>query len=98
MELPEGYTKFDAADLLNTEEDIAAFLAICAEDNDPELMAHALGAAARARGMTGVAKKTGLTRAALYQALSKDGNPTLSTLMKVLSALGLQLKVVPTKA
>lgn len=93
--IPKGFKKLDIADYLKTEEDIAGFLKACFEEgrNDPAYIADALGVAARARGMTALAKKTGLTRNALYNALSKTGNPELSTFMKVLNAFGLQLRL-----
>ncbi len=87
------YTRFDAADYLKTQEDIANFLEAAFEDNDPVHIARALGVVARARSMASIAKKSGLTRQSLYKALSEDGNPTLSTVIKVMSALGLKLKV-----
>jgi probable addiction module antidote protein len=93
MNLPKGYTVFDAATYLKTEEDIAGFLEVAMEDYDPVHFANALGIAARARGMTKVAKKTGLSRAALYTALSEEGNPQFSTILKVIQALGLKLHV-----
>ncbi len=94
MKLPKGYTKWDAADYLKSEQDIEYFLEDAFEDNDPEYIARALGVVARARGMSKVAKKAGITRAALYQSLSKNGNPTLSTIIGVINALGLKLRVV----
>lgn len=92
--LPKGYTVFDPAAYLKSEEEIAYFLEAACEDGDAEHFAHALGIAARARGMTKIARKTGLTRAALYTALSAKGNPEFATIMKVINALGLKLKVV----
>ena len=62
------------------------------EDGDPALVAAALGDIARAAGMTGVARKAGLGRESLYKALSRDGNPELSTVLRVVDALGLRLK------
>lgn len=94
MKLPKGYTVFDAADYLTSEKDIAAFLEAAMQEGTPEHLTHALGVAARARGMTKIAKKTGLTRAALYTALSEKGNPAFSTVCKVLDAMGLKLQVV----
>lgn len=90
------YTVFDAADYLKTEKDIAGFLEAAFEEagDDPVYIAHVLGIVSRARGMGKVAKKTGLTRQSLYKALSADGNPTIGTVIKVMSALGLKLKIV----
>lgn len=68
------------------------------EGNDPKHIARALGDVARSKGMSEIAKKSGLGRQALYRALSEDGNPTLETLLGVLDALGLQLTVQPRAA
>ncbi|MSP02970.1 MAG: putative addiction module antidote protein [Acetobacteraceae bacterium] len=66
------------------------------DSNDPGFIADALGVIARARGMTQDARDTGLSRESLYRTLSSDGNPELSTLLRVLSALGLSLAIRPT--
>jgi probable addiction module antidote protein len=84
---------FDPARHLQTQEDILYYLEAAMEGNDPKHIAGALGDVARSKGMTDIARKTGLGRQALYNALSKDGNPTLETLTSVLSALGLELTV-----
>jgi probable addiction module antidote protein len=84
---------FDPADHLETEEDILYFLGAAMEGNDPKHIASALGDVARSKGMTEIAKKAGLGRQALYNALSDNGNPTLETLIAVLNALGLELSV-----
>jgi probable addiction module antidote protein len=81
--------------MFDSEEDIAAYLEACSEENDPALMAEALGVVARARNMSQLARDTGLTREGLYKALSVDGNPSLATAMKVANALGYQWKLVP---
>lgn len=88
----ETFTRWDAADYLRSEEDMAAYLQACLDEapEDPALLAAALGDIARARGMVQLAKATGLTREGLYKALSKDGNPSLGTVLKVLRALGLK--------
>lgn len=84
---------FDPARHLNTEEDIFYYLEAAMEGNDPKHIARALGDVARSKGMTEIARTTGLGRQALYNALSENGNPTLETLTSVLSALGLELTV-----
>lgn len=84
---------WDAADFLEEEEDIVAYLEAAFEDGDPQLITAALGDIARSRGMTKVASKAGLGRESLYKALSRDGNPALVTVLKVMQALGLQLRV-----
>tara|TARA_R100001129_G_C5204343_1_gene214775 strand:- start:239 stop:520 length:282 start_codon:yes stop_codon:yes gene_type:complete len=84
---------FDPASYLETEEDILYYLEAAMEGNDPKHIASALGDVARSKGMSEIAKKSGLGRQALYKALSEEGNPTLETLLSVLSALGLSLTV-----
>jgi probable addiction module antidote protein len=91
----ETFSKFDAADYLRGEEDIAAFLDAAAAEDDPATLAIALGAVARARNMSQLARDTGLTREGLYKALSGEGNPSLATVMKVAAALGLRLAFAP---
>jgi probable addiction module antidote protein len=84
---------WDAAETLQTKEDIAAYLDAVLEDGDPELLKAALGDVARAKGMTEIAEATGLGRANLYKALSPEGNPEFATVAKVLKALGLRLHI-----
>lgn len=91
------FTSFDSAKYLDTEEAIAAYLEAAAEGADAQHFAQALGTVARARNITELAKKSGMTRAGLYRALSEDGNPSLNTTMNVLSALGLEFTVRPVK-
>ena len=85
---------FDPANYLKSEEDVLFFIEAAMEDNDPKHLARALGVVARSQGMSEIARKSGLGRQALYNALSENGNPTLETLTAVLDALGLQLTVV----
>jgi probable addiction module antidote protein len=82
---------WDAAEHLETEEDMVCYLEAALEENDPTLVAAALGDIARAKGMTQIAQKAGLGRESLYKALSPDGNPEFSTVLKVVNALGLKL-------
>jgi probable addiction module antidote protein len=93
--LPSGFSAFDAAEYLSSEEDMQQYLDACfdQDDGDGRLVRIALGDIARARGMTQLAKETGLAREGLYKALSPDGNPEFSTVMKVTRALGLRLHV-----
>lgn len=84
---------WDSAAYLKTDEDIANYLEAVFEDGDPELINHALGDIARAKGMARIAKAAGLGRESLYKALSRGGNPELTTVLKVVRALGLKLKV-----
>lgn len=89
---------FDPADYLSSEADIVDYLKIWMEDGTPREIARAIGDVARSKGMSEIARKTGLGRQALYNALSENGNPTLETLTAVLDALGLQLSVQPKAA
>lgn len=82
---------WDAAEHLQSEADMVAYLEAAFEDGDPSLIAAALGDIARARGMTQVARAAGLGRESLYKALSAEGYPEFATIMKVLGALGLRL-------
>ena len=84
---------WDAAEALNTPADIAAYLDAYLEDGTPEELLRALNTIARSRGMTDLARQTGVSREALYRALSESGNPTLDTLMRVMKALGVRLAV-----
>jgi probable addiction module antidote protein len=84
---------WDSAAYLKTESDISDYLEAVFEDGDPALIAHALGIVARTKGMTKIARATGLGRESLYKALSPGGNPELATVLKVMQALGLKLKV-----
>ena len=86
---------FDTADYLDSTEAIRDYLEAVFEDGTPTEITYALGVVARARGMTQLAADTGLSRPALYKALSGDGNPGLDTIMKVLAALGMRLSVAP---
>ena len=82
---------WDAAEHLETKEDVVLYLEAAFEDGDPGLIAAALGDVARAKGMTKVAADAGLGRESLYKALSPDGNPEFATVLKVIRALGLRL-------
>jgi probable addiction module antidote protein len=84
---------WDSAVYLKTDKDIAHYLEAVFEDGDPALINHALGVIARARGMSRIAKAAGLGRESLYKALSPGGNPEFATVLKVLHALGLKLKI-----
>ena len=91
-----GTTKthpWDVTRYLDSDEAIAAYLNAALEENDPSLLAAALGDIARAKGMTLIARETGLGRESLYKALSADGNPEFGTVQKVVSSLGLKLHV-----
>ena len=93
----EAFAPYDSADYLTSEEDIAAYLEAVMEEagDDPAVVARALGVVARARNMTALARQVGMSRVGLSKALSGEGNPTLSTVLKVAKALGLKLSIQP---
>jgi len=84
-------TSFDPAEVLTSDEAIAAFMADAFESGDAGYIAHALGAVARAKGMAQIAGQTGLSREQLYRSFSERGNPTLKTTLAVMKALGIEL-------
>jgi len=84
---------WDAAEVLNTPADIAAYLDAYLEDGTTEELLQALGAIARSHGMSALARETGISREALYRAFSDSGNPTLDTLLRVMKAFGVRLSV-----
>jgi probable addiction module antidote protein len=85
---------WDAAAQLATDADAAAYLDAVLEAGDPALLVAALGDVARAEGMTHVARRAGLARENLYKSLTEEGNPAFGTVMKVMNALGLRMRVV----
>ena len=92
--------KWDSAKHLNSDEDIALYLDACLEEagDDPAFIAKALGNIARARGMSQLARETGLGRESLYKALSGEGNPSFATILKVIHALGVKLHAETAQA
>ena len=92
INIPEGFSRWDAADYLESDEDVALYFQACVDEDpgDGSLIRAALGDIARARSMTQLARDTGLAREGLYKALSPDGNPEFATIMKVVKALGLK--------
>lgn len=91
--MKKGFSKYDAADYLNNEQDIQLYWeAVQREAVDcPEMIIGALNDIARARNMAQLARETGMTRAGLYKALSGDSNPSFINVMKIIHALGLTL-------
>ena len=87
----EDLPEFDLAEQLKSDEDIATYLSVVLEDDDPSELMHALGVVARARGMTEVARAAGVTREALYKALRPNSQPRFDTIARVCRALGLKL-------
>ena len=94
--MPAGaaLSPYDTAEFLRTPDEIAAYLEVVFEDygDDPAMIAKALGNAARAQGMQKIAKATGLSREGLYQALSGKSNPSFDTILKVMNAVGIELR------
>lgn len=90
-------TKYDVAEYLNTPEEMAAYLEACLEvaNGDAAFVAKALGNIARAKGMTEIARETGLSRESLYKSLSGERSPSFETVLKVIAALGLKIHAEP---
>ncbi|MCJ2130537.1 addiction module antidote protein [Methylobacterium sp. E-045] len=89
------FTPFDASEYLGTDEAIAEYLAAALEDPDPQVFLAALGDVAKARGMTQIAKDSGLGRESLYKALSPGSKLRYETVRKVMDGLGVKLTVLP---
>ena len=91
--------RWDSAEHLKTNEDVAAYLNACVEEggDDPAFLAHALGIVARARNISQLARDTGMTREGLYRALSANGNPSFATVSKVTRALGYRMTFEPMR-
>lgn len=89
----ETFATFDAANYLDTVEDVSAYLEAIIDEShdDPTVIARALGAIARSRNFSQIARQAGMSREGLYKALSAGGNPTLATVINVSHALGLRL-------
>ena len=88
---------FDVANYLNDEEDMTEYMRQVLEEGDPAELGAALGAIARARGMSNLARDTGLSREGLYKSLSGERAPSTDTLFKVLKALGFKLTLQPVQ-
>ena len=89
-------TRFDAADYLDSKERQIAYITAALETGDADFVRDALGLVAKARGMSQIAKTSGLNRESLYKALSENGNPEFATIMRVMRAMGLTLTARPT--
>ena len=93
--MAETFTEFDPADYLTSPEAIAEFVTDALETGDTAYIAKAMGVAARAKGMTEIARETGLSREQLYRSFSEKGNPRLKTMLAVMKSLGVDLVVRP---
>jgi len=87
------FSKYDPAEYINSKEDVIAFLEVALEENDPDFLLRTIGHIARSKGMTKLAKELKLDRKGLYKSLSQGGNPSFSTVTKVLDNLGFQLSI-----
>jgi probable addiction module antidote protein len=87
------FSRYDSADYLETEDDVAAYLDAVMEEGgeDPTYVTRALGVVARARNISKLARDTGMSREGIYKALSEDGNPSFATVAKIAGALGLRI-------
>lgn len=94
----KNFKVFDAAEFLDNEEIIAAYLSDAMEDSDPDAILEAIATVARARGMAKLAKDSGLGRESLYKTLSSGAKPRYETIMKIIKALGVKLQAVPANA
>ncbi|MEL4356480.1 MULTISPECIES: addiction module antidote protein [unclassified Luteococcus] len=97
MNTAEEFTPYDTADYLTNLEDVTAYLEAVIEEgeDDPRLITQALGAVARSRNLSEIARTAGISREGLYKALSADGNPSFATVVKVAQALGLRVRFQP---
>lgn len=91
-------SKFDIADYLDSNEMIAEYLNVVLEEGDDSEIVVAIGNIAKAIGMTKIAEETGMSRPSLYKVLSEGAKPQFSTIMKVLKAVGGQIRVNPITA
>jgi probable addiction module antidote protein len=89
--MDEKLTTYDPAEDLGSDEAVAVFMEEAFKTQDASYIAHALGVVARAKGMTQIARETGLSREQLYRSFSETGNPTLKTTLAVMKALGITL-------
>jgi probable addiction module antidote protein len=87
------FSRYDSADYLETEDDVAAYLDAVMEEggDDPTYVTRALGVVARARNISKLARDTGMSREGIYKALSEEGNPSFATVAKIAGALGLRI-------
>lgn len=92
----EKFSRFDAAEYLNSEAEMAAYLAACAEEGDPDLILAALGDIARARSIGRIAREAEMSREGLYKALSGKGNPSFANVVKIARAVGFKVLISPS--
>ena len=90
--------EWDMADNINTQEEVYAYLEAALEENDTETLFDVIGAIARSKGMMTISKELGLSRESLYKSFSPDGNPSFSTVLRVLDLLGYRMQIIPKSA
>ena len=90
--------EWDMADNINTKDEVYAYLNGAIEENDTETLFDVIGAIARSKGMMMIAKELGLSRESLYKSLSPEGNPSFSTVLKVLDILGYKMQIIQKSA
>ncbi len=90
-------SKFDAAETLRDADAVAEYMAAALETEDPSYISHAFGVVARAKGMSEIARESGLSREHLYRSFSEDGNPTLKSILAVMGVLGVKLTATTVK-
>lgn len=93
---PTDLPEFDVTEYLDSDEAIAEYLSVVLEENDPASLNQALGSIARARGMSEIARASGMSREGLYKALRPGATPRFDTIQRVLGALGITLQTEPT--
>jgi len=91
------FAPFEASDYLNSEEAIAEYLSVAAEDPNPDIFLAAIADVAKARGMAKLALESGLGRESLYKALRPGSKPRYETITKILAALDVKMRILPTK-
>jgi probable addiction module antidote protein len=96
--MKEPVRRFDAAEFLSTGEDFDVLVQDAVESGDPKVMIAALSTIARARGMTALAEKAGISREGLYKALSEAGNPSFANVVSIVRAMGLRVTFQPAVA
>ena len=92
------FSKWDPAEVIETKEDVVAYLVAVLEEKDPDFLLRTIGNIARSKGMSQIAKELNLDRKGLYKALAPDGNPSFKTVFKLLDILGLRIKLEPKSA
>jgi len=89
-------TEWDMADNIETAEDVLIYLSTALEEGEPADVINVIGAIARSKGMTQLAKQIGVSREALYNSLSEKGNPSFSTVFNILRSMGITLQACQT--